>query len=328
MGSITGGLRAAGDLKVTAPVSGMTVNVATGECIIPGSSSVTQGGYYGLVSSTTSLVVAASNATNPRVDLVAGVVTDAGYTGATNTFVLATVTGTPTPGATLGNLSGAPGLPTSALLLAYVLVPATSTSVINGNIANIPAVAPSIIVISGLIQPGDLKWSAVAGPLSGYLLCDGTLYTGGASTYAALAAACPGLVSGGNLTVPDFRGRAPVGPDPTGVHMTAEHPALLASGGADTHLLTSTESGQKAGSTSSGTTGTGTTGLPYGSSGFVAGGLSSAGITVGGSSYGLVSFGLTIPSLSVPALSIAGSSAAAAHTNVQPYLAMNAFIKT
>jgi hypothetical protein len=87
VGSITGGLRAAGDLKVTAPVSGMTVNVATGECIIPGSSSVTQGGYYGLVSSTTSLVVAASNATNPRVDLVAGQVTDAGYTGGTNTFV-------------------------------------------------------------------------------------------------------------------------------------------------------------------------------------------------------------------------------------------------
>jgi microcystin-dependent protein len=56
--------------------------------------------------------------------------------------------------------------------------------------------------------------------------------------------------------------------------------------------------------------------------------LSSAGITVGGSSYELVNVGLSVPSLSVSPLSIAGSSAAAAHTNVQPYLAMNAFIKT
>lgn len=140
VGSVTGGIRATGDLALTAPVSGMSVNVGVGECFVAGSSSTLQGGYYGRVSSTTNLAVAAANASNPRVDLVSAVITDSAYAGVTNTFSVAVTTGTPTAGATLVNLNGAPAAPASSLTLGYVLVPANSTNVTNGNISTVVAV--------------------------------------------------------------------------------------------------------------------------------------------------------------------------------------------
>lgn len=136
VGSVVGGLIASGDLALSAPVSGMTVNVAAGEILVPGSSSATQGGYYCRVSSTTSLVIAASDPSNPRVDRVVAQVTDSAYSGVTNTWALAVVTGTPTAGATLANLNGVGAAPASSLTLGYVLVPAASTNVTNGNISN------------------------------------------------------------------------------------------------------------------------------------------------------------------------------------------------
>ena len=100
----------------------MTVNVAPGEVWVPGSSSATQSGYYCRVTSSTSLAVAASDPSNPRVDRVSAVVTDAAYSGATNTFAVAVETGTPTVGATLVNLTGAAAAPASSYTLGYVFL--------------------------------------------------------------------------------------------------------------------------------------------------------------------------------------------------------------
>ena len=136
IGSVAGGVFGIGsDLVMSAPASGMTVNNATGEALVPGTSSTTQSGYYFRGSSTTNTSVAASNPTNPRIDLVCATVNDAGYVGSLNTGVIQVVTGTPTSGATLANLSGAPALPTSSLLIGYILVPANATSIITADLS-------------------------------------------------------------------------------------------------------------------------------------------------------------------------------------------------
>lgn len=134
IGSIVGGIVAAGDCALTAPGSGMSVNVAPGEIWVPGSSSSTQGGYYCRVSSTTNLVIAAANGSLPRIDTVVAQVQDAAYTGSTNSFQLAVVTGTATSGANLTNLTGAGSVPASSLVVGYVLVPAAASNIISGDL--------------------------------------------------------------------------------------------------------------------------------------------------------------------------------------------------
>src|SRR5215469_401775 len=117
IGSIVGGLAVIGDCAVTAG-SGMHVLVGTGEVWVPGSTVATQSGYYARVSSSTELVIAASDPTNPRIDRVSAIVKDKAYTGSEDTFSVAVETGTPTPGATLVNESGIAAVPASSITLA------------------------------------------------------------------------------------------------------------------------------------------------------------------------------------------------------------------
>jgi hypothetical protein len=159
VGSVAGGIVAAGDCQVSPPGSGLSVSVSPGEVICPGSSSSSQSGYYCRVSATMSLTIATANGTNPRIDLVCATVTDAAYTGATNTFTVQVLTGTPTSGATLSNLSGAPSLPTSSLALGYVLVPTSATNIVSGDIKNVASLVQGQVSIANqltnyLQQPG------------------------------------------------------------------------------------------------------------------------------------------------------------------------------
>ena len=145
-GIVAGGLLSTADLQLSAPVSGMSVNVSAGECIIGGSEGGAQGGYYARGTSQTNLAIAASNPSNPRIDTVCATSADAQYTiptgGTSGQWTLQVVTGTPTSGATLGNLNGAATLPLSSLLLGYVLVPANATNIITADIANVAGVVP------------------------------------------------------------------------------------------------------------------------------------------------------------------------------------------
>jgi hypothetical protein len=145
-GILAGGLLSTADMQMTAPGSGLSVNVSTGEAIVGGSEGGVQGGYYTRNASTTNLAISTANATNPRIDTVCVTIADAGYTEPTgvagNAAVLQVVTGTPTSGATLVNLNGKAALPLSSLLLGYVLVPATATNIITADIANKATVVP------------------------------------------------------------------------------------------------------------------------------------------------------------------------------------------
>jgi hypothetical protein len=140
IGSVVGGLIQTSDMVVAAS-SGMNVTVAPGEAWIPGTSSATQGGYYCRVSSTTTLAISTSNPSNPRIDTIVAQVQDKAYAGSTDAFAPAVITGTPTSGATLSNLSGAGAVPASSMVLAYVLVPANASSIVSGDILNVATLA-------------------------------------------------------------------------------------------------------------------------------------------------------------------------------------------
>jgi hypothetical protein len=140
-GILQGGLASATDCQVSAPVSGLSVNVSTGEMLIPGNEGGTQGGAYARVSSTTNAVVSTANPTNPRIDRIVALMSDAGYTeptgGSGSQWAISVVTGTATAGASLANLSGAAAVPGSSLLLANLLVPAAASNIITADIANV-----------------------------------------------------------------------------------------------------------------------------------------------------------------------------------------------
>lgn len=131
------------DFAVSYSGSGLTVTVQTGEAQIPGTSVTTQSSYYIRASSTTSLTPAAADPSNPRIDLIYLQVNDVAYGGGTNNATCSIATGTPTSGATLTNLSGAPSVPTSSLAIAYVQIPAGATTITNSNIQNQTATSGS-----------------------------------------------------------------------------------------------------------------------------------------------------------------------------------------
>ena len=76
-----------------------------------------------------------------------------------------------------------------------------------------------------------------------WLVCDGRAIS--RTTYATLFAKTSTTYGSGNGTttfnIPDGRGRALVGADPTGVHLPVNEPALGASGGEEQHTLSTAE---------------------------------------------------------------------------------------
>jgi hypothetical protein len=131
-----GGVVGLGDLAVTQNgTPNMTVNVAAGEIWVPGTAAPpTQGAYFCYNDATVSLAISAANATNPRIDKVCATVEDAAYSGSNNDWKLQVVTGTPTAGATLSNLNGAAATPVESLVICYVLVPASATTIVTADL--------------------------------------------------------------------------------------------------------------------------------------------------------------------------------------------------
>ena len=127
------GIVGAGDLVVTqkSGTPNMSVDVAEGQVIVAGDEATYQGVYLCEARGVTNLVIAAADATNPRRDLIIARVRDSAYSGATDTFSIEVVQGTPA-----GSPSD-PSLPTgSVYVLARVAVAAGATSISNANITD------------------------------------------------------------------------------------------------------------------------------------------------------------------------------------------------
>ncbi len=135
-----GGIVGSGDLQITQNgTPNMSVNCAGGvpggEIWVPGTSVAgVQGSYYCMNDATGNLPIAASNPTNPRIDIAVAQVQDAAYAGASNNCQLAIVTGTP------AGSPVAPSAPASSLVLANIAVAANATTVVTANITDKRAV--------------------------------------------------------------------------------------------------------------------------------------------------------------------------------------------
>jgi microcystin-dependent protein len=92
-----------------------------------------------------------------------------------------------------------------------------------------------------LLETGDVKSSAVPTAPTGWLMCNGASKL--RSEYEALfgkIGTTYGSVDGTHFTLPDLRGRGPVGPDGGAGRITASN-ALGQAGGEEKHTLTITE---------------------------------------------------------------------------------------
>lgn len=126
------GIVGTADLAVTerAGTADMSVDVAAGAAFIAGTESSTQGVYYVFNDATVNLAVAAADATDPRVDLVVAQVRDAFYSGASDDWQLAVLTGT------AAATPAEPAVPDNALVLARIDVAAGAGSVTNADITD------------------------------------------------------------------------------------------------------------------------------------------------------------------------------------------------
>lgn len=125
------GIVAPGDLAVTENgTPNMSVNVAAGKVFIDGTENAVQGAYLAVNDATVNLAIAASNPTNPRKDLVVAKVQDAEWSGATNSWSLAVVTGTPAAS------PAEPAIPANAVVLAMIDIPAADTAITNSQITD------------------------------------------------------------------------------------------------------------------------------------------------------------------------------------------------
>lgn len=178
-----------------------------------------------------------------------------------------------------------------------------------------------------VVAPGTVIMTAAPSAPTGYLLCDGAAYS--RTTYAALFAAIGTTWGAGDgvttFNVPDARGRAPIGVG-TGSGLTPR--VLAATGGEETHLLTTpeipshthTDSGHTHGVTDPGHTHTGTYILNSGGSG----GLGTGG-PAGPASIPSATTGVTVNSGTA---NIQNTGGGGTHNNMQPWAAFNFIIKT
>jgi hypothetical protein len=124
------GIMNTGDFAVTQNgTPNMSVNVAAGFGLVAGTQNTPVQGLYNLYNdATVNLAIAASNPTNPRIDVVVATVDDAYYGSGDNTTYLQVITGTPAASPSV------PAIPANSLALAHVYVGAGVTSITNSNI--------------------------------------------------------------------------------------------------------------------------------------------------------------------------------------------------
>jgi len=129
---LTEGIVASGDLAVAeAGTPDMSVNVAAGSAYVQGDQSATQGHYRIYNDAVVNKAIAASDASNDRIDRVVAQVKDStDISGADDEWELQVLTGTP------AGTPSAPALPDDALDLVLVAVGANVTTITNANITD------------------------------------------------------------------------------------------------------------------------------------------------------------------------------------------------
>ena len=122
---MTEGVENGSALTVTTGNSGLNVSVAAGKFLVDGDERSTQGQYFCFASAATTVTLEAADGSNPRIDRIIGVVSDADVSGSATEYEISYVKGTAHASAALATYATyAPVEPDSAITLGYVLVPA------------------------------------------------------------------------------------------------------------------------------------------------------------------------------------------------------------
>jgi hypothetical protein len=122
------GVIRAGDLLVSQRAAGanVSVDVAAGRAIVPGTVVANEGTYIVTSDATFNVPLQTPSSSNPRIDLIVAQVYDAQADGGTKySWTPLAVAGTP------AGTPVAPATPANSLLLATVYVPANATSIVN-----------------------------------------------------------------------------------------------------------------------------------------------------------------------------------------------------
>ena len=202
------GVIEAGHLVVSPRQAGanMSVDVATGTAAVTGDDQAYQGRYLIRSTAVENVAVGAAPASNSRIDLVVAQVQDASVVGAVNGWVISVLAGAASASPV------APALPSTAIALAEVRVPAGTASIDASLITD----RRSIARVPGGAPVGSVIMTAAAVAPSGYLLCNGTAVS--RSVYADLFTALGGGASPWGLgdgsttfNVPNMVNKLPMG---------------------------------------------------------------------------------------------------------------------
>lgn len=121
------------DLVVTekSGTANMSVDISGGSVIVQGTEISGQGAYFCYSSASVNVAVTPADATNARYDLVVARVQDSQYSGASNEWGLEVVAGTASA------TPEYPSVPANSVVLAVVTVPASASSIVDANIADV-----------------------------------------------------------------------------------------------------------------------------------------------------------------------------------------------
>jgi len=152
----------------------MSVQVGAGRALVPGTQGVTpagfnwstQGSYFVENDGAATVTLAASNPTNPRIDVVYVAVQDAFYSGSNNQVVLGVVTGV------ASSSPVTPSVPANAIALANVAVAANATTIVNANITNLANASTLLAMALGGIMPVTGSSAYPTNPYIGQVIDD------------------------------------------------------------------------------------------------------------------------------------------------------------
>jgi hypothetical protein len=198
------GIIGASSLAITAQGSpNMTVNAATGWCAVQ-SSTANGGVYVAYNDATTVLTITTANPTLPRIDRIVVTVSDAYYSGATNTVAFQVLAGTPNASPT------APATPSDSISLATIAVAAAASSIGAANITDTrtATTSSSFLPLTGGTVTGATTFSgtlAISGAttVTNTISSNTTITAASFTPSAGTTAIAPlKLTSGTNLTSP------------------------------------------------------------------------------------------------------------------------------
>jgi len=195
------GVAAASEMAVTEKATAnMSVDISAGRAWIKGTEDSFQGTYFVESQSVTNVAVTASDATNPRIDLVVAMVEDTDYSTVTDVWTLEVVAGTP------ASSPSAPSQPASSLLLATVEVAALATTIVTANITqSTPVLSSGTITLAGdATGSGAINFSTGDATVTAVVADDS--HSHGTSTVAALDAGDTTTGTFGAARIPNLDG--------------------------------------------------------------------------------------------------------------------------